>query len=90
MHLVRRSCALLSTAALTAALLAAAPSAATAAAAHEPGPADTSRVAKAQMLLHWERIAFRTDLDLESGDFRVTRSRDASWQGSTHLQPRLT
>ena len=60
MHLVRRSCALLSTAALTAALLAAAPSAATAAAAPEPGPADTSRVAKAQMLLNWERIAFRT------------------------------
>jgi hypothetical protein len=60
MHLVRRSCALLSTAALTAALLAAAPSAATAAAAPEPGPADTPRVAKAQMLLNWERIALRT------------------------------
>jgi hypothetical protein len=60
MHLVRRSCALLSTAALTTALLAAAPSAATAAAAPEPGPADTPRVAKAQMLLNWERIALRT------------------------------
>ena len=60
MHLVRRSCALLSTAALAAALLAAAPSAATAAAAPVPVVADTPRVAKAQMLLHWERIAFRT------------------------------
>jgi hypothetical protein len=63
MHLVRRTCALLSTAALTAALLAAAPSAATAAAPATPpdrGPAEKPRGASAQTLLDWERIAFRT------------------------------
>jgi hypothetical protein len=51
MHLVRRTCALLSTAALTAALLAAAPSAATAAAPAMPsdrGPAEKPRGASAQ------------------------------------------
>ncbi len=62
MHLVVRSCAFFSATVLTTALLATAPSAATAAAAAaaEPGPADSPRVVKAQMLLNWERIAFRT------------------------------
>jgi type VI secretion system protein ImpF len=33
-----------------------------------------------------ERVAFRTELDLESGDFRVTRSREASRRGGANLQ----
>ena len=74
MHLVRQSCALLSAAVLTTALLAAAPSAATASAvtasaatapaatapATDRGSAHAARASQAQVLLNWERIAFRT------------------------------
>ncbi len=61
MHLVRRSCAVLTTTVLTTAILVVAPSAGTAAApVVPPDPVDTSRVTSAQALLNWERIAFRT------------------------------
>jgi len=60
MHLVLRGCALSSAAVLTTALLAVAPSAATASPAADRGPAQTTRTTRAQVLLNWERIAFRT------------------------------
>jgi hypothetical protein len=60
MHLVRRCCALLTTATLTTAVLAAVPSTAAASTAARPAPAHAPRVAAAQVVLNWERIAFRT------------------------------
>src|ERR1044072_5207596 len=60
MHLVKRCCALLTTASLTTAVLVAAPFTATARDAAAPAAADTSRTTRAQVVLNWERIAFRT------------------------------
>jgi hypothetical protein len=61
MHLVKRSCALVSVAVLTTALLAAAPSSAAAGTrASDPGRAQTPRAANGQILLNWELIALRT------------------------------
>jgi hypothetical protein len=60
MHLVRRSCAFLSAAALTTSVLAVAPSTASAAATTDRGAAQTARAARAQVVLNWERISFRT------------------------------
>jgi hypothetical protein len=60
MHLVTRCCALLSTASLTTAVLVAAPSAASAHDAAAPAAAHSSRTTRAQVVLNWERIAFRT------------------------------
>jgi len=67
MHLVRRSCAAFSAVFLTTALLASAPAdATTPAPAADPapllaqGPASAAGAGRAQVLLNWERIAFRT------------------------------
>jgi hypothetical protein len=61
MHLVTRSCAALSAAFLTTALISVAPAdAASTAPAAAPRSAPTPAPARAQVVLNWERIAFRT------------------------------
>jgi hypothetical protein len=60
MHLVKRSCALLTAASLTTAVLVAAPSPANAGESAAPAAAHASRTTRAQVVLNWERIAFRT------------------------------
>jgi hypothetical protein len=60
MHLVKRSCAMLITASLTTAALVAAPSAAVSPGAAAPAAAHAARTSRAQVVLNWERIAFRT------------------------------
>jgi hypothetical protein len=60
MHLVTRTCALLTTASLAAALLVAAPSSALVPDPAVPTAAHASRTTRAHVVLNWERIAFRT------------------------------
>ncbi|HEX5090973.1 MAG TPA: vanadium-dependent haloperoxidase [Nocardioides sp.] len=60
MHLVKRFSALFVTASLTAAVLTAVPPGATATASATTDQAPTARTTRAQVVLNWERIAFRT------------------------------
>ncbi len=60
MHLVKRCCALVATATLTTAVLTAAPPTAASPTAARSEHAPTARTTRAQVVLNWERIAFRT------------------------------